>query len=202
MPFGAINVVATVGGAYLATKLKKKGPVLILLCIPTIAGAVILLCIEHVAKNRAVLLAGYYLVSFYPGITPLIYSWSGQNTAGDTKRKMTTAMLFVGSCAGNIVGPHLYNTSEAPAYHRGLIANLILFIVLIVLVILTTIYLMWLNKGHAAKRIAAGKLAEVIDRSMIQGQPEITEEQADQVLGDKAFDDETDLRNEDFIYVY
>jgi len=35
----------------------------------------------------------YYLTSVYPAISPLIYSWSGQNTAGDTKRKVTTEIL-------------------------------------------------------------------------------------------------------------
>ena len=56
------------GGAALATYLKKKGPVLALLCIPPIVGCVILLCLEHTKSNRGPLLAGYYLISVYPGI--------------------------------------------------------------------------------------------------------------------------------------
>jgi hypothetical protein len=51
------------GGAYLATYLKRKGPVLALLCIPPIAGCVMLLCIKHEQAHRGPLLAGYYLVS-------------------------------------------------------------------------------------------------------------------------------------------
>src|SRR5690242_11866519 len=33
---------------------------------------------------------------------PLIYSWSSQNTAGETKKKTTTAVLFIGQSAGNV----------------------------------------------------------------------------------------------------
>lgn len=63
MPFGAVQLVATMGGAWLATYWKKKGPVLALLCLPPIAGCVMLLHITHDAAHRGPLLAGYYLVS-------------------------------------------------------------------------------------------------------------------------------------------
>jgi len=68
IPFGAVQIVATMGGAALATYLKKKGPVLALLCIPPIVGCVVLLCLEHTKSNRGPLLVGYYLISVYPGI--------------------------------------------------------------------------------------------------------------------------------------
>jgi hypothetical protein len=206
IPFGAVQLVATLGGAFLATHWKRKGPVLALLCIPPIIGCAILIAVSHTAKNRGVLLFGYYIISFYPGISPLIYSWSAQNTAGDTKRKCTTAFLFIGQSAGNILGPHLYTTAGKPRYLRGLISNLVLFIVIIVLVTLTTLYLMVLNKGHATRRVALGKAADVVDFSM-ENKKEWVKSEAEASSGrrqsfNKAFDDETDLRNEDFIYVY
>lgn len=37
-----------------------------------------------------------------PSIAPLIYSWSAANTAGETKKKVTTGILFIGQCAGNV----------------------------------------------------------------------------------------------------
>ena len=58
-----MQIIATIGGAYLATYLKRKGPVLALLCIPPIAGCVMLLCIKHEKAHKGPLLAGYYLVS-------------------------------------------------------------------------------------------------------------------------------------------
>lgn len=199
-------MVATLGGAWLATVLKKKSPVLILLCIPPIIGLIILLVVDHTKEHRASLLVGYYLISVYPGISPLIYSWSGQNTGGDTKRKVTTGALFVGASAGNIIGPHLFNQAESPRYTRGLRSNLALFIAIIVIVLLAASWLKVLNRKHAARREALGKSGRVVDLSMETGKHvretggAINAEEGG--LGEKAFDDETDLKNEDFIYVY
>jgi hypothetical protein len=205
IPFGAVQMISTLGGAYLATRWKKKAPILILLCIPPIVGCVILLAVGREKQHRAELLVGYYLISVYPGISPLIYSWSGQNTGGDTKRKVTTGILFVGASAGNVIGPHLYTTAEAPRYTRGLLSNLILFIIIIITVILATLWLVFLNKKHARQRAELGKAAQVNDPSMEDNAR--LRERADSInqhegVGDKGFDDETDLRNEDFIYVY
>lgn len=50
------------GGAWLATVLKMKGPVIVLLCLPSIAGCVMLLRIAHDAAHKGPLLAGYYIV--------------------------------------------------------------------------------------------------------------------------------------------
>lgn len=203
-------MIATLGGAFLANKLGKKSPVLLMLCLPPIAGCSVLLAVGRSPSDRAVLLTGYYIISFYPGISPLIYSWSGQNTAGDTKRKVTTAMLFIGQSAGNIVGPLLFRPSERPYYRRGLTANLALFVALAVLISFGIVWIKILNKKQAAKRKAMGKAEHITDLSMadkkaLENQEElmVAEGEAEaEASGDKAFEDVTDLKNEDFIYVY
>lgn len=63
IPFGAVQLVATMGSAWLATVWKMKGPVLALLCLPPIAGCVMLLQITHVDAHKGPLLAAYYIVS-------------------------------------------------------------------------------------------------------------------------------------------
>ncbi|KAH7011239.1 allantoate permease [Ilyonectria destructans] len=206
MPFGAIQMIATIGGAWLSDKIKMKSPVLILLCLGPITGCSILLAVGREPSDRALLLFGYYIISVYPGITPLIYSWSGQNTGGDTKRKVTTAMIFIGSNAGNIVGPLLFRTDERPRYTRGLTANLILFVVLAVLFAFGMLLIKVLNKRHARKRVALGKPEHIIDFSMMDNR-ELEDDddlmnQANDQTGERGFEDLTDLRNEDFIYVY
>jgi hypothetical protein len=205
MPFGAVQIIATLGGAWLATRFKMKSPILILLCIPPIIGIVVLMVIGREPSHRGVLLFGYYMTSFYPGISPLIYSWSGQNTGGDTKRKVTTSILFVGASAGNILGPHLFKPAEKPYYSRGLRANLALFIGIIVLVLIATFWIKLLNRKHAVTRESMGKSANVVDLSM-ENARNVDAEEAENVgasgVGDKAFDDVTDIKNEDFIYVY
>ncbi|CAN9306776.1 unnamed protein product [Alternaria alternata] len=204
MPFGVVQIVATIGGAWLATWLKKKSPVLILLCIPPIIGIIILMVVGRGDSNKGVLLFGYYLTSFYPGISPLIYSWSGQNTGGDTKRKVTTSILFVGASAGNIIGPQLFKPSEKPHYYRGLRASLALFIAIIVLILLAMFWIKLLNRKHAATRESMGKSAIVVDTSMgtaREGDAEEADNAQASGVGDKAFDDLTDIKNEDFVYV-
>lgn len=205
MPFGAVQMIATIGGAMLSDRIGMKSVVLLLLCLPPIAGLSILLKVGREKSDRAVLLVGYYLTSFYPGISPLIYSWSGQNTGGDTKRKVTTAMLFIGASVGNIIGPHLFKPSEKPRFTRGVTVNLILFVVLAVLIVAGMLLTRVLNARQAAKRKALGKSEQIKDLSMAKRNKVDGEEvlnQAEDNVGDKAFEDVTDFKNEDFIYVY
>lgn len=63
---------------------------------------------------------------------------------------------------------------------------------------ITTLYLIFLNKKHAALREQLGKSANIIDRSMMNVQGV----EGDDGTGSHAFDDETDLKNEDFIFLY
>lgn len=40
--------------------------------------------------------------------------------------QVTTGVLFVAQCAGNVLGPNLYTTGEAPLYHRGLLSKCVI----------------------------------------------------------------------------
>ncbi|TKX19038.1 MFS transporter-like protein 166 [Elsinoe australis] len=207
MPFGAVQFVATLGSAWAATHWKMKSPLIAGLCIPPIVGISILMAIPHNADHRAVLLFAYYITSVYPAISPLIYSWSGANTAGDTKRKVTTAVLFIGQSVGNIIGPNLYKTTEAPGYARGLKSNLAMFVLVAVLAGAGAGLIFALNKKHERERVRVGKAAKVEDLSMATDRHLRKEGEAVNQLdaggvGERAFEDLGDLSNEDFIYVY
>ncbi|KAK1511391.1 major facilitator superfamily transporter, partial [Colletotrichum abscissum] len=222
IPFGFVQLVATVGGSWIATKIHKKGPVIAGLCVPPIAGCVMLMVLPT-SGQQAARLVGYYLISVYPGITPLIYSWSAANTAGDTKRKCTSAVLFIGQSVGNVVGPLLYKPAEAPRYTRGLTSNLVLYCVIVVLVVLVSLYLAFLNRSHSKRRVAMGKSAVIIDTSLFSAaeaekakqeqaaqiagdngheMAAAGEEQAEENVGARAFDNLTDLENEEFVFVF
>lgn len=86
-----------------------------------------------------------------------------------------------------------------------------LFIALIVLTGASAGWLFILNKKHAAARVQAGKSGQIVDLSMqkssdLPGRDKVTDDgdatQATPVGQDKSLDDVTDLKNEDFIYVY
>ncbi|KAE8419810.1 major facilitator superfamily domain-containing protein [Aspergillus pseudocaelatus] len=205
IPFGAVQLVATMGGAWLATKLKMKGPVIALLSLPAIAGCVMLLQLPRDGHHNGALLAGYYIISVYPGITPMIYSWSAGNTAGETKKKIVNGIVLIGQCAGNVLGSNLYTTTDAPLYRRGLLSNLAMFCVLVLLPVMNMAYLYFLNKKHEEKRVSMGKSARIVDHSMqaVGSVPvDKTEPQQPAVSEDNAFKDLTDWENEDFVYVY
>ncbi len=63
---------------------------------------------------------------------------------------------------------------------------------------------MFLNKKHDTRRQELGKPAVIIDRSMMNAREREISDQAggSDGIGDRAFDDETDLKNEDFIFIY
>jgi hypothetical protein len=63
MPFGAVQLIATMGGAWVATKLKMKSPVLAFLSLPPIAGCAALLHLPRDASAKGPLLVAYYIVS-------------------------------------------------------------------------------------------------------------------------------------------
>jgi hypothetical protein len=104
--------------------------------------------------------------------------------------------------------PHLYNENEAPHYTRGLSSNLALFVAIIVIVGMGAAWIKVLNRKHAAERVRLGKSATVVDLSMENKRnlsihdEAVNDGQSAGGVGDKAFEDCTDLKNEDFIYVY
>ncbi|KAK7441554.1 hypothetical protein VKT23_016547 [Stygiomarasmius scandens] len=203
IPFAFFQVVVTLCAAWISTKLKLKWPVILGLSIPPIAGAAALLRLGRDKDDRGALLACYYVLSFFTGLQPMLYTWSAQNTAGHTKKLCTTGMVFVAQCAGNIVGPLLYTTDEKPYYRRGLVANLICWIALAFLTIVTASFLAFRNKQQASARRRLGKAGKLVDKSLeaySERKPD-SNERREQAKNDKAFDDLTDTQNEDFIYV-
>lgn len=205
IPFGAIQIVSILGSSWGAARFKRKGLAIVLVSILPAVGTVLMLTVPR--KHKGVLLFGYYLVSCLAAVTPLYYTWHVQNTAGDTKKKCTSAMVFVGMCTGNVIGPLLYSVDDAPEYRPGLIANLVMFILTGALSLLIPVYLALLNKRHAKRREELGKSAVRLDESMLKKSErdvakgiELEGGDARRQEQDNGFSDQTDMANEDFIY--
>ena len=60
---------------------------------------------------------GYFLVSTGTSALPLILSLVQANVRGISKRMSMTALIFSGYCGGNMVGPQLFQESEADAHY-------------------------------------------------------------------------------------
>ncbi|KAK0609977.1 major facilitator superfamily domain-containing protein [Bombardia bombarda] len=219
IPFGVIQVVVIIGSGWLATRFQSKGLVIAGISVLPSVGTIIMLTVPR--EYKGVLLLGYYLASPYhvscmAAITPLIYAWQAQNTGGDTKKKCTSAMVFIGMCTGNVIGPLLYSTDQAPLYRPGLIADLIMFVLVGVISAIIPFYLMFLNRQHSRRREELGKSAHLVDESMMaknqmenskaveieEGAGNAGSRPQRSLEEDNALRDMTDLENEDFIYVY
>ena len=195
MPFGAVQLLIILVASYAAQKAKLKSMVLVVLVFPVIAGLAMLYAIPR--SNTAACLGGYYLLAFLFGSNPLIVSWIVGNTAGTTKKSIVMSLYNAGSAAGNIIGPLLFKSSDAPTYHPGLKSVLAIFVTLAAVILFQLANLMLLNKLHAKKRVANGKMAVIHDVSMEDRYVGIDTEG----VGEHAFD-LTDRKNDEFVYIY
>ncbi|KAI6809032.1 MFS general substrate transporter [Hortaea werneckii] len=219
MPFGFLQFVIILFASWAAQRWRIKSAVLVILVVPVIAGLAMLYTIPHTDANEGALLAGYYLLSFLFGGNPIIVAWIVANTAGTTKRSAIMSAYNAASSAGNIIGPLLFQSSDAPEYLPGLRAVLGIFVALAACAILQAANLVFLNKLQARKRVKAGKPAKIVDHSMesryhdVDEQPDLAvgmaegdadvEDRVGEVrLGQHAFEDLTDRQNDEFIYVY
>ena len=195
MPFGAVQFIIILLASYAAQKARLKAPVLLFLVLPVLAGLAMLYAIPR--KDTGALLGGYYLLAFLFGGNPLIVSWIVGNTAGTTKKSIVMSLYNAGSSAGNIVGPLLFNASDAPTYHPGLRSTLAIFVTLAVVILIQLVNLIFLNRLQARKRVANGKSAVIHDVSMEDHYVDIDTEG----VGEHAFD-LTDGKNDEFVYIY
>ncbi|KAH7012470.1 uncharacterized protein B0I36DRAFT_369630 [Microdochium trichocladiopsis] len=68
------------------------------------------------------------------------------NIGGFTKKTTSNAMIFIGYCAGNIIGPQLFFESEAPSYLSGFLAMMLCFGLGFAACVALRFYLPWQNR--------------------------------------------------------
>lgn len=123
------------------------------------------------------------------------------------------------SSAGNIIGPLLFQSSDAPEYRPGLRSVLAIFVTLAACTVIQLGNLIFLNKLQERKRVKNGKPAKIKDHSMedkyhdadeqpedfetgvAEGDPEARPAHHARI-GENAFLDLTDRQNDEFIYIY
>jgi len=202
IPFGAVQFLVILGASYAAQKAKLKSAVLIFLTIPGVVGCIMLYVLTRTASNQAPLLVAFYLLAFLYGANPLLVVWVVGNTAGTTKKTVMMVFLNIGVSAGGLIGPLLFNARDAPKYLPGLKAVMGVLCTLVVLIVLQLLNLMFLNKRQSSKRVAAGKPANIKDRSMQARYSAETEDEAADRNGDAALHDLTDGKNDEFVFIY
>jgi len=200
IPFGAVQLLIIVISSFAAHKAKLKSVVLAVIMVPVVIGLVVLYVLPRTKANTAPNLIAYYLLAFLFGGNPLLVTWLVGNTAGTTKKTVLTVVYNIGVSAGNIIGPLLFNAKDAPTYLPGLRAVLGMFCALIAIIFAQWLLLVALNKRQEKRRVANGKPAKIIDRSMMN---EYTVQDGEvEMNGDAALHDLTDMKNDEFVYIY
>lgn len=117
---------------------------ILLFLLPNIAGAFGLRFLPE--SNQAGRLVSYYLTGPYNAAFCLILSMTTANTAGHTKKVLTNAVIFLGYCTGNIVGPFFYLSSQAPRYELGIWSMIVSHLIEVVLILVLRTALAWENR--------------------------------------------------------
>ncbi|RAL07342.1 putative MFS transporter [Aspergillus homomorphus CBS 101889] len=201
MPFGAVQVIIILLASYLAQKAKMKGVILAGLMLPVVAGLAMLYALPRDKSANGGLMAGFYLLAFLFGGNPLIVAWIVSNTGGTTKQSVCMSLFNAATSSGNIIGPLLFTSKDAPAYRPGLKACLGIFVALVGVTMLQWLNLVVLNRMQERLRVKNGKPAKLQDLSMRNGAGEVEQPSAEGT-GQQGLLDLTDRENDEFIYVY
>ncbi|KAI7280382.1 MFS general substrate transporter [Hortaea werneckii] len=119
IPQGAWQVFFVFTGPYIASRFKNIRTIIMIIYIfPTIIGFSLFWNLDHEQHPKGLLVC-YYIVGSYVASLVLALQLPATNVGGYTKRVTATAFVFLGYCAGNIVGPHAWLASEAPVYQTG-----------------------------------------------------------------------------------
>ncbi|CAG9950661.1 unnamed protein product [Clonostachys rosea f. rosea IK726] len=201
IPFGAVQLLVIFPASYLAHRFRIKSLFLSLVLLPVLGGSIMLHVLDR--DRTILLLAAYYALAFVFGANPLLVSWIISNVGGTTKKSVLLALYNFGTSAGNITGPLLFHSEDAPYYRPGLQVTMAITCILIAIIALQVVHLFYLNKMHQRSRVAHGKPAILHDTSMEHEYVGANQNSSnDQQLGTDPFDDLTDSKNDEFVYVY
>ncbi|KAJ3714730.1 MFS general substrate transporter [Lentinula raphanica] len=155
IPQGALVCIWIGLGAYLNGRLPPNSRTLvcILFMLPTIAGTLgFLLAPQDASVGRLIC---YYLTGSYQSSFVLGLSLITSNTAGQTKKQLTSALIWLGACVGNISGPFFYRTQDAPTYHLGIGSMLVSNCLEVLIFVALRVYLSYQNRKRDAADLAA-----------------------------------------------
>lgn len=103
-------------------------------------------------------LTGLYLVMLYPIGLICTLSLVASNTAGHTKKLVVNAVVLVGYCVGNLLGPQTFRAADAPAYTAAKICIVVFFALAIVVTML--IWLINVRENRRRDSLYGGDITE------------------------------------------
>ncbi|KAF2769151.1 MFS transporter [Teratosphaeria nubilosa] len=175
IPGGAVQFAAILGGGIVCSwKRNLRCPTMIFANTVCIAGAAMLVAIP--SQYKWARLVGLWLCFFQGLGFSMSLTMISSNVAGTTKKQLTSAILFIGYCVGNIIGPQTFKESEAPGYHSAYIAMLVGYTVKLLSIITLYAYMWSVNKKRDRELAANGGLSEEEEKAAIEdGMRDMTE---------------------------
>jgi len=145
MPAGAVIGTIELAAPYLAYKVPRIRTWVIAICqCGTITASLLLWLLPR--HDKGGLLFACYILASFGGAYAVLMGLQIANTAGYTKRSVTSSGIFVGYCLGNFVGPLLFKPKDAPAYGPGFVAVLATSVAAAALAIVYRYVCIWENR--------------------------------------------------------
>jgi ACS family allantoate permease-like MFS transporter len=177
MPSGGVQFVVCVSACFVASSYENaRFPVMLACLVPALAGVLGMWLLPQ--TNPYGRLVCLWITFSYTASWSLSMSVVIANTAGHTKKATSAAILLIGYCLGNFIGPFFFLSEQAPRYQLG-VGMMLTCIAIQVLCILGAWALLW-NRNRTRAASNATRAHDPVD-----GQS-------------RALNDETDLENPNF----
>ncbi|RDW25615.1 major facilitator superfamily domain-containing protein [Yarrowia lipolytica] len=150
-PQGAVEIVGCVLFGLLAQYTQWR---LFWSIVAQLIATVAMCLLAFLPHIQAAGLAGLYLLSVYPVGLVCMLSSVGSNTTGHTKKVTVNAIMLVGYCVGNIIGPQTFRADDAPEYVPAKVSMVVLFAVAVGL----NTVLLFVNLAENKKRDREGHI--------------------------------------------
>jgi MFS family permease len=155
IPYGMVIVAFILTAIFVNSKLPKGYRTLLMAVTntPTVVGfAMVAWC-----KGKAARLAGYWLTGASNATFVLALSLLSGNVGGSSKKAIASAAIFLGVAIGNIVGPFLFKSSEAPTYYTGVVGCLVSRALEIVVILILRVIFVAANRRRD-QAVAEGRV--------------------------------------------
>ncbi|KAI0179136.1 major facilitator superfamily transporter allantoate [Hypoxylon sp. FL1284] len=153
-PGGAIQVITLLCAGHFGDRFNNR--ILFGAAGVFIAAIGLLLILVLPLSNSGGRLAGYYLYqSSSTGFVALLGLIS-TNVAGWTKKTTAATMYLIAYCVGNIIGPQVFQSTDAPQYRKANITILVCMFVACAILVFINFWCRRQNKIKAAIRASPG----------------------------------------------
>lgn len=119
VPSGVIAIMSVLSATFLAGRFNMRGPIIITYCLMggVLGGSLLAFAPD---ENKGAKLTGNYLTNVIGSSLPLLYSYSGANYAGHTKKVTMNAILLMSFCESLITASALQQDANQEIQALGI----------------------------------------------------------------------------------